>query len=73
MKSIPLITKHVDEIGEGFVVTARSEDGVIEAMENPSKRFVIGVQYHPERMIETPEFCEHRRKLFEAFIQAASS
>ena len=62
----------VDEIGEGFVVTARSEDGVIEAMENPSKQFVLGVQYHPERMIRTAEFREHRRKLFEAFINAAS-
>ena len=63
----------VKDVGNRFVVTARSEDGVIEAMEDPSKRFVIGVQYHPERMIETPEFCEHRRKLFEAFIEAASS
>ena len=63
----------VNEIGEGFVVTARSEDGVIEAMEDPSKRFVLGVQYHPERMIQTDEFREHRRKLFEAFIAAASS
>ena len=64
----------VKDIGEGFVVTAHStEDGVIEAMENPSKRFVVGVQYHPERMTKTPEFREHRRKLFEAFIKAASA
>ena len=64
----------VKDEGEGFVVTAHStEDGVIEAIENPSKRFVLGVQYHPERMLETAEFLEHRRKLFEAFIEAASS
>jgi putative glutamine amidotransferase len=62
----------VDDIGEGFVVAARSADGVIEAIENPSKKFVLGVQYHPERMTETDEFLEHRRKLFEAFIQAAA-
>ena len=62
----------VDEIGDGFCITALSADGVIEAMENPSKRFVLGVQYHPERMLQTAEFCEHRRKLFEAFIEAAS-
>jgi putative glutamine amidotransferase len=62
----------VDEIGEGFVVTARSADGIVEAIENPSKKFVLGVQYHPERMTETDEFLEHRRKLFEAFIQAAA-
>ena len=63
----------VDEIGEGFVVTARSEDEVIEAIENPLKKFVLGVQYHPERMIQTAEFLDHRRKLFEAFIEAVSS
>ncbi len=62
----------VDKIGEGFVITARAADGVIEAIEAPSKRFMLGVQYHPERMIATPEFHEHSRKLFEAFIQAAS-
>ncbi len=64
----------VKDKGDGFVVTAHStEDGVIEAIENPSKKFVLGVQYHPERMLETVEFREHRRKLFEAFIKAASS
>ena len=60
------------EIGEGFVVTAQSEDGIIEAIEDPSKKFALGVQYHPERMFQTAESCEHRRKLFQAFIQAAS-
>ena len=64
----------VKDIGDGFVVTAHStEDGIIEAMEDPSKRLVIGVQYHPERMTKTAEFREHRRKLFEAFIKAAST
>ena len=62
----------VREKGEGFEVTARTQEGIIEAMENRSKRFVLGVQYHPERMIETSDFLEHRRRLFEAFIEAAS-
>lgn len=62
----------LDEIGEGFVVTARSNDDIIEAIEDPSKRFAIGVQYHPERMLATAEFLEHRRKLFEAFISACA-
>ena len=62
----------VDALGEGFVVTARTEDGIVEAMENPSKRFVLGVQYHPERMLNEPELREHGVKLFEAFIRAAS-
>ena len=62
----------VKVIGEGFVVTAQSEDGIIEAIEAPSKWFVIGVQYHPERMLKAPELREHAQKLFEAFINAAS-
>ena len=62
----------VKVIGEGFVVTAQSEDGIIEAIENPSKRFVIGVQYHPERMLQASELREHGQKLFEAFIHAVS-
>ena len=59
-------------IGDGFVVTAQSEDGIIEAIEDKSKKFMLGVQYHPERMFKTTESREHRRKLFEAFIEAAS-
>ena len=62
----------LDVIGDGFVVTARSSDGIVEAIENPSRRFMIGVQYHPERMLSSPDFKEHRRKLFEAFIKEAS-
>ena len=59
-------------IGKGFDVTAQSRDGIIEAIEDKSKKFMLGVQYHPERMCKTAESREHRGKLFKAFIQAAS-
>ena len=59
-------------IGDGFVVTAQSEDGIIEAIEDKSKKFMLGVQYHPERMFKTTESREHRCKLFKAFIKACS-
>ncbi len=36
------------DVAEGFMVTARSEDGIIEAIESRKHRFVIGVQWHPE-------------------------
>ena len=72
-------TQATNDIGDGLVVTARTEDDIIEAMEYPAKQFVIGVQYHPERMGEhykSPypdgEFLEHASKLFEAFIEVAS-
>lgn len=36
------------DVAEGFMVTARSVDGIIEAIESRKHRFVIGVQWHPE-------------------------
>ena len=38
----------LDRVGGGLAVTARSEDGVIEAVELAGHRFVLGVQWHPE-------------------------
>jgi len=39
----------VDRLGEGLVVSARSpEDGVVEGIEMPTRRFVVAVQWHPE-------------------------
>lgn len=39
----------VDEIGEGLVVTGRSQpDEVIEALELPDKAYALGVLWHPE-------------------------
>jgi putative glutamine amidotransferase len=60
----------VRTVPERLTVVARSPDGIIEAVEDPEKRFVVGVQCHPEEMWETtaPEFA----RLFVAFIQAAA-
>jgi putative glutamine amidotransferase len=38
----------VDVVGEGLVVSGRSADGVIEAIELPDREYVLGVQWHPE-------------------------
>lgn len=39
----------IDELGEGFRVTAYSPDGVIEAIESTSDDwFAVGTQFHPE-------------------------
>jgi putative glutamine amidotransferase len=41
----------VDRVPEGFVATARTCDGVIEAVERVGARFCLGVQFHPELMV----------------------
>ena len=39
----------VDTIGDGFEVTGwASVDDLPEALEDPSRRFALGVQWHPE-------------------------
>lgn len=38
----------VDRVGRGLRVTARADDGTVEALELPGHRFALGVQWHPE-------------------------
>jgi len=40
----------VRRLGDDLVLSARSPDGVVEGIEMPrgAKRFVVGVQWHPE-------------------------
>jgi len=47
---------------------AESNDGIIEAIEFPNKKFAIGVQWHPEDLFDTDE---NMLNLFKAFINAA--
>jgi putative glutamine amidotransferase len=43
----------VKAVGPKLVVTATSPDGVIEAIEAPTHHFAVGVQWHPELLIDT--------------------
>jgi len=66
----PVNSRHhqaVQKVGAGLIVSATAPDGVVEAVEDPSKRFCVGVQWHPENFYRTGEF----RALFEGFIAAA--
>jgi putative glutamine amidotransferase len=38
----------IDQLGRDLVVVGRAKDGVVEAVEDPSSRFIVGVQWHPE-------------------------
>ncbi|MSO83393.1 MAG: gamma-glutamyl-gamma-aminobutyrate hydrolase family protein [Acidobacteria bacterium] len=58
----------VKALGEGLVATATAPDEVVEAIEDPARRFCLGVQWHPENFYRTGEF----RLLFEGFVQACT-
>ncbi len=57
----------VKDVAPGFQVSATAPDGVIEAIEDPSLPFCLGVQWHPENFWRTGEF----RPLFEGLVGAA--
>ncbi len=56
----------IKNLAEGLVVSARSDDGIIEAVEHEDYEFVIGVQWHPEMMAATDD---KMNGLFESLIQ----
>lgn len=60
----------VKQEAPGFRVSSRAPDGVIESVEHPGSKFVLGVQWHPEHTALTDSLSA---KLFEAFVQACSS
>jgi putative glutamine amidotransferase len=52
------------KVGEGLRVAAHAGDGTIEAVEDPSHRFALGVLWHPE--------AGEDMKLFEGLVAAAA-
>lgn len=54
----------------GYRISARANDGIIEAAESAKHSFVLGVQWHPERTITTDNAS---LTIFRSFIQAAIS
>jgi putative glutamine amidotransferase len=55
----------VKQPGPGLVVDAVAADGVIEGIEDPRRRFCLGVQWHPEYLLSDGD-----RRIFAAFIAA---
>ena len=54
----------VDHVAPALLVAARSEDRVVEAVEDPAKPFFLGVQWHPE-------YLDRHHGLFNALAAAA--
>ena len=57
----------VKDVAPGFAVMGRCEDSIIEAIWNPSKRFLWAVQWHPEEIWPIEDSAA---MIFQAFIDA---
>lgn len=60
----------VVSVPNDMTISARSPDGVIEAIELPKQKFALGVQWHPEFFLAAGN---PHRKVFEALVAAARS
>jgi len=58
----------IKDLGQGLTVVAKSADGVIEAIEMKDKKFVLGVQWHPEMLLAGSK---EMLPLFEALVEEA--
>jgi len=57
----------VKAVAPGCVADAIAPDGVVEGIEDPARRFCIGVQWHPEYAFGAAD-----RRIFQALIEAAA-
>ncbi|HCJ49460.1 MAG TPA: gamma-glutamyl-gamma-aminobutyrate hydrolase [Microbacterium sp.] len=56
----------VDRVGDGLVVTARTDDGLVQAFEAPGDDYLVAVQWHPEENSAD-------RRLFLGLVAAADA
>ena len=69
-ESVGVNTRHHQaswELGKGLVVSARAEDGMMEAVEKPGENFFLAVQWHPEGLFSR---YDDMKKIFAAFVAA---
>jgi putative glutamine amidotransferase len=60
----------IKRVADDLKVVALSPDGIVEAVELPEHRFVLGVQWHPEWLYDRqPEM----KRLFTGLVEAASA
>ena len=71
VESLPVNSMHhqgIARLAPGLVPVATSPDGLIEGVETSNGHFMIGVQWHPEDMVDVDP---RMQRLFDAFIDAA--
>jgi putative glutamine amidotransferase len=60
----------VRRIPPPLIASATAPDGLVEALELPGNAFFLGVQWHPEVLVDSDPAT---RRLFQAFVAAADS
>ena len=58
----------VKSLGKNLIANAFSEDGIIEGIEAIDQPFCIGIQWHPEFLIDKSDI-----KIFQSFVEIATS
>jgi putative glutamine amidotransferase len=70
---LPVNSSHhqgVKRVAPGLRASARSPDGLVEAIEDPAAKFVLGVEWHPELLWESEP---RHRALFRGLMAAAEA
>jgi putative glutamine amidotransferase len=62
-----LHNQSIDRLGEGLEVSGRDLDEIVQAVEEPRRLFLMGVQWHPEFLI----YLSRQRQLFRHLVAAA--
>lgn len=62
-----LHNQSIDRLGRGLRISGCDLDGIVQAVEDPARPFLLGVQWHPEFLL----FSREQRSLFAALVRAA--
>lgn len=57
----------INKVGQGLIISGEENNGVVQAVEDPSRPFFLGVQFHPELLIYAIQY----RRIFKRLIMAA--
>lgn len=60
-------TQGINEVGKNLIITAQEKNKVVQVIEDPSRLFYMGVQFHPELMT----YHKYHRGIFKAFLKSA--
>lgn len=60
----------IGQVGQGLRIVATAPDGIVEAVESSEHRFALGLQWHPELMID---HYPAALGIFEHFVRAAAA